>query len=124
MENAEKTDTQLTDPFIGGTEAQLNFIQKLDHQTVIDLVNDALKQLKLGDKEVSLEVRNDKYFEGDRASYNEWSVKIGLPAEQANQVFTALNKSLSASPLLPRVECHRQRRGDKHPISCLLCPGV
>jgi SecD/SecF fusion protein len=99
---AEKDQGQVTDPFIGGTQIQLKFAQKLDHQTVEDLLQETFKRLKLAEKEISLEISNDSY-EGaqDRRSFESWTIKIGLPQDEAKPVFDDLKTSLKASPHFP-----------------------
>lgn len=98
----ETTTAHIADPFLGGTQAQLSFLQKLDHQTVQDLLNNSLKQLNLEQKDIPLEIRNEEgYIEGDTKSYINWTVKIGLPPEKAEEVFNVLKTSLAESPYFP-----------------------
>ncbi len=97
----EKPPVQITDPFLGGTQARLSFSQKVDHQTVEELIKAALRALKMDDKDIPLEIRNDEYVEGSRTPYNAWTVKIGVPAEKAQEVFDSVRTTLSEAPFFP-----------------------
>jgi SecD/SecF fusion protein len=98
---AVRPTAEIVDPFSSGTQAQLNFSQKLDHQAVVDMVNNAFKKLNLENKDIPLDIRNDEYSEGDQRSFGNWTIKIGLPAEKAQEVFDLLKQSLGAAPYFP-----------------------
>jgi SecD/SecF fusion protein len=106
---AEKTATQIADPFAGGAEAQLIFSEKLDRQSVEDLLKESLQEKKFEEKNIPLEIKAadknfeiDKNFEeGSKATYPNWTVKIGLPPEKAEDVFNYVKQKLSQAPYFP-----------------------
>jgi SecD/SecF fusion protein len=99
----EKTAAQIADPFAGGAEAQLHFSEKLDRQSLEDLLKEALQEKKFEEKNIPLEIKaNDKtYEEGSKTPYQDWTVKIGLPPEKAEDVFNSVKQKLSQSPYFP-----------------------
>ncbi|MGD0517961.1 MAG: protein translocase subunit SecD, partial [Thermoguttaceae bacterium] len=105
----EKAAAQIVDPFAGGAEAQLHFSEKLDRQSVEDLLKGALQEKKFEEKNIPLEIKAadknfeiDKYFEeGSKATYPNWIVKIGLPQEKAEDIFNSVKQKLSQSPYFP-----------------------
>jgi SecD/SecF fusion protein len=94
---------QVSDPFLGGTQARLIFSEKLDHQSVEDLLKNAMSALKLDDKEIPLEIKSEEegYVEGSRLTYHQWTVKIGLPPEKAETVFNYVRDKLAEAPFFP-----------------------
>jgi SecD/SecF fusion protein len=98
---AEKMGLSVTDSFLGGTEAKLKFSQKIDHETAEALVKNTLALLKLEENNIPLEIRNDEYSEGSRSSYSQWTVKIGLPPDKAQEVFNSLKDTLGKMPYFP-----------------------
>ncbi|MGD0384355.1 MAG: protein translocase subunit SecF, partial [Thermoguttaceae bacterium] len=99
----EKKAVQIADPFAGGAGAQLHFSEKLDRQSVEDLLKEALQEKKFEEKNIPLEIKaNDKnYKEESKTTYPDWTVKIGLPPEKAEDVFKSVKQKLSQSPYFP-----------------------
>jgi SecD/SecF fusion protein len=97
----EQSAAQISDPFLGGTQAQLSFSQKLDHESVEELLKNALKLLKIEARDVPLEIRNDEYVEGNRASYRDWTVRIGLPPEKVQAALDQIKTTLAEKPFFP-----------------------
>jgi SecD/SecF fusion protein len=101
----EKPASQLTDPFLGGTQTHLNFSQGLDHQRVEELLKNTLAELKtelkIADREIPLDITNDKYEEGSKTTYADWTVKIALSPEKAEKVFNSVKQKLIETPFFP-----------------------
>jgi SecD/SecF fusion protein len=100
---AEKPAPQLVDLFVGGTEAKLHFTEKLDHQTMEDMIVAALKEQNIEEKNTPLEIKSTdvNYEEGSKAPYQDWVVRIGLPQEKAEAVFNSVKEKLSQAPYFP-----------------------
>ncbi len=103
VSGTEKTAAQIADLFSSGSEALLQFSEKLDHQTVEDLVKEAMQDLKIEEKNIPLEIKStDKnYEEGSKTSYPVWMVKIGLAPEKAQAVFDSMKEKLGKKPYFP-----------------------
>jgi SecD/SecF fusion protein len=103
ISGGEKTAAQIADLFSGGAEAQISFAQKIDRQSVEDLLKDALQELKIEEKNIPLDIKpTDKTFEeGSKTPYQDWIVKIGLPPEKAAEVFNSVKRKLSEAPYFP-----------------------
>ncbi|MGW8256613.1 MAG: protein translocase subunit SecD, partial [Thermoguttaceae bacterium] len=97
----ENTLSEISDPFEGGTQAQLNFSHQLEHDTVVELIKKTLKHFKIEEKDIPLEVVNPEYVEGSRTGYKEWGVKIGLSPEKSSEVFNFIKTSLAEKPYFP-----------------------
>jgi SecD/SecF fusion protein len=99
----EKTAAQIADLFSGGAEGQISFTQKIDHQSVEDLLKEALQDLKIEEKNIPLDIKptGKTFEEGSKTPYQDWTVKIGLPPEKAEAVFNSVKQKLGEAPYFP-----------------------
>ncbi|MEM9351663.1 MAG: protein translocase subunit SecD [Planctomycetota bacterium] len=95
------------DPFAGGTEATLSFSigagleddAGVTFETASQLVKDALEAT--GNAGKGFEVSNDDYRTGSARRFDQWSVRVALPAEAAEEVFGSLRESTNNQPVFP-----------------------
>ena len=102
----DQSETNLGDPFAGGTRALLKFQKGSDEEkeligydAVELLVQDALEAT--GHKDAALEVSHPEYVYGSARRYHEWHVKLALPEDQAREVFSQLESVTSSQPVFP-----------------------
>lgn len=88
-------------PFAGGTEAELKLEQKLDHATLAGVFDEMIKSGKVVKPSVRYELTNASYTEEDTAAYDNWTVRIDLPADQAQRLLDAVKTRVAAMPVFP-----------------------
>jgi SecD/SecF fusion protein len=97
--------TEVSDPFKGGSQAELNFKEKIDHSKVQDIVTTALKDAKFSPENVQIEITGAGFSEGDpdtaRLALDKWNIKLTLTPEDASKVFDAAKTKLAAEPFFP-----------------------
>ena len=106
-EGDDQTSTARTDPFAGGTSAQLDFslAEDLDedggvsYETVTQLVQDALDDKGHGG--AASDLSNPEYQPGSARRFSQWEVKMALPKDQAHEVLMRLQEMTNNSPIFP-----------------------
>ena len=89
------------DPFAGGVRSELIFGQKVSHEAVLQSLQTAMETLGLDLSKVPYSISNPEYDGLGSAKYQEWTLKIMLPAEQANTVLASIKHNLSDTPIFP-----------------------
>jgi SecD/SecF fusion protein len=95
-----------TDPFAGGTSAVMKFAVG-DTEETGGVSHDVLAQLievsleAKGHEEVAFELSNPEYKAGSIRNFTDWEVKIALPPDQAQQVFSDLQRKINSEPVFP-----------------------
>jgi SecD/SecF fusion protein len=96
---------QLTDPFAGGSQAELKFSVPIDHSKVEEIVKNALKAAKYTPENVRTDISGKGYIEGDpdreRVPLEKWTVRLALPQQEAGVVFDAAKSRLAGEPFFP-----------------------
>jgi SecD/SecF fusion protein len=96
----EKPAASSADPYAGGTEASLDFEQKIDHDTLQKFLKKAVAADKaLG--EVSFELSNPEYEPGSNAPFKTWQVKLATSPEKAKGLFATVERELGKMPFFP-----------------------
>ncbi|MCH8840072.1 MAG: protein translocase subunit SecD, partial [Planctomycetes bacterium] len=106
-EGDDQTSTARTDPFAGGTSAQLDFslAEDLDedggvsYETVTQLVQDALDDK--GHSGAASDLSHPEYQPGSARRFSQWEVRVALPEDQAREVLIRLQEMTNNSPMLP-----------------------
>lgn len=79
--------------FIGGTETTLHFDQPVPYDGVEGFMKSTLG------KDVRFELTNPKFQPGDRDAYNDWTLRVALPSEQARPLLEKFRGNLSKTPV-------------------------
>jgi SecD/SecF fusion protein len=85
-------------PFAGGTQAELKLDQKLDHATLAEVFDEAIKAFKSA---VHYELTTPGYSEDDTTAYDKWTVRMDPPADQARHLLDAVKARVAAMPVFP-----------------------
>jgi SecD/SecF fusion protein len=88
-------------PFAGGTQAELKLDQKLDHATLTGVFNEIVKSGKAVKPPVRYDLTNSSYTEEDTTAYDNWTVRMDLPAGQAGRLLDAVKARVAAMPVFP-----------------------
>ncbi len=91
------------DPFIGGTEAEVEFGLPIERETVLDRVQRAVKDSKAmtGEATIDAEGVQGSFTEGSTKLATKWTVKINLPQDKAKTVLETVNAELVSEPYFP-----------------------
>jgi SecD/SecF fusion protein len=96
---------QLTDAFVGGSQAELKFSVPIDHEKVDEIVKNALKAAKYTPENVRTEITGEGYIEGDsereRMPLEKWTIRLALPPQEAGAVFDVAKSTLASQPFFP-----------------------
>jgi len=87
--------------FVGGARGELTFTHPVNHQSVVDLLVEALKATGQSTDTATFEASNPEFAEGSSKAFEVWEVKLQLPPEQAEKVLATLQKQVQASPFFP-----------------------
>jgi SecD/SecF fusion protein len=87
--------------FAGGTEATLEFKQKMRREAVEQIIRAELEARGESATMVDFDVTNAEYREGDPTKYNNWDLRISLPKEKAQSFLTTMEERLRNSPHFP-----------------------
>lgn len=103
-EETSPAESSAADPFAGGSTFTLNFEAGgddagLNFETVRQMVQDGLDAIDHSGAAVS--VTNPLYQIGSARRFNEWEVKVALPAEEAQKVVEHLKSTASSKPIFP-----------------------
>lgn len=91
--------------FAGGTQAQLKFGEPGDadagvnFETVEHMVREVLSAK--GHGSVPLEISNPDYVSGSARRFSTWDVKLAIPPETAQEIFTELENSMNSKHIFP-----------------------
>jgi SecD/SecF fusion protein len=102
-------DAAATDPFIGGTQAHVTFSvdakgaegSGVSHDTVSQLLRDALHQAGHDDAVFQITNPDPQYQEGSNRPYKDWNVKLALPESEARKSLDVLRANTNARPVFP-----------------------
>jgi SecD/SecF fusion protein len=100
-EIAEKPAETAAARFAGGAQVQLTFAEKVNHQTVAQMLTAAMEKIGIPPKSIDFDVSNETYVEGDRTRYAQWTLKIMLSPAQTQSVLDAVAKDVADSPIFP-----------------------
>jgi len=100
-DSAEKPLAARPDPFAGGSRAELAFKIGVNHETLEQMLNAAIKQTGIGSASTLYELSNPKHVEGERLLFTDWSLKTTLSRDEAKKLLTAMQKQVAASPIFP-----------------------
>ena len=89
------------DPFIGGVRTELKFQMKVNHETVVQLLNKALEKANLDLAKIPHSITNPEYDGLGNLKYNEWTLKIILPADQVEPLLQSMKSDLDENPIFP-----------------------
>jgi SecD/SecF fusion protein len=89
------------DPFANGSRVELEFVEKVNHDTVKQLLDKIMEKLEIPLESTPFDLSNDKYVEGDRSPYSKWTLKIMLPPAKAQVLLQAAQKNVAESPVFP-----------------------
>jgi len=87
-----------SDPFAGGTRAELQFSHRVDHDTLQKMFEEQLGSQAAMRR---LAISNPQHKPGESTAYTEWTVKIDLPPEEAKPIFEAVKAKLGEKPFFP-----------------------
>jgi SecD/SecF fusion protein len=87
--------------FSGGTEATLQFRQALRRDGLDQMIKAELDQRGEATRTVDFDLSNSQYIEGDTTAYSIWTVKINLPKDKAESLFTTIQEHLRNAPFFP-----------------------
>lgn len=97
---AEEPATE-TDPYAGGSKAQLSFSQEMSHGALSRKIQKVLAaDPSLGD-DTLFEVDNPQYEEGSKRGFKDWTLKVAAPAADARNLIEQVQKSLADEPFFP-----------------------
>ncbi len=88
------------DPYIGGTTATLRFTQAVDYTTLSDQIKRAAASLTTDD-DVLFEISNPEYEANSRRGFEEWTLRVALPAQQATTLLEHLQTAFADEPFFP-----------------------
>lgn len=89
------------DPFIGGIRTELKFQMKVNHETVVQLLNTAFDKAKLDPAKISHSITNPEYDGLGSLKYDEWTLKIMLPDDQVESLLKSMKHDLNENPIFP-----------------------
>ncbi|QEG35039.1 protein translocase subunit SecD [Bythopirellula goksoeyrii] len=95
----------IADPFASGTSAEIVFGSDGDEdagvnqETASQLLQDALAAT--GHGSVAFSVDNPEYQPGSARRFVKWNVKLALPVEESESVFSELEKATNNQPVFP-----------------------
>ncbi len=84
---------------VGGTRVALTFPQKIGYEPLAEMVTLELKAMNL--PATAFALRNPKYAPGSDASYESWTLEIGLDQAQTQTLLDAMQQQLDATPVFP-----------------------
>lgn len=99
------THAEVESQFKGGSQAELNFKEKIDHSKVEDIIKTALKDAKFPPENVDMVITGKGYSKGAadtaRLALDKWNIKLSLSPDDAAKVFKAAEAKLAAEPFFP-----------------------
>jgi len=79
----------------------LKLEQKLDHATLAGVFDEVIRSGKAVKPAVRYELTNSSYTEEDTAAYDNWTVRVDLPADKAQRLLDAVKARVAAMPTFP-----------------------
>ncbi len=101
MKAAAETPPAAQDVFVGGSQTLLTFKMDVNHETVEQMLEDAMKETGIGSASTPHEFSNPDYVEGERVPFQKWTLKIVLPPDKVKTLLAAMRKQVEASPIFP-----------------------
>ena len=83
------------------TKAKLKFDFPVNHRSLETAFQQAIESVTGTSLGLEPLITNDKYEEGSTVPYEKWDVELPLPAEQAQKVLSAVEKSFESTPVFP-----------------------
>ena len=99
--SGEKSPAVGRDIFVGGSQADLNFKIDVNHETVEQMLEDAMKETGIGSASTLHELSSPDYVEGERVPFHKWTLRILLPPDKAKTLLAAMQKEVQAKPIFP-----------------------
>jgi SecD/SecF fusion protein len=90
-------------PYAGGTQAELSFQFKVDHDTVAKKVAQVMEELHLPDMPPP-RLTNPNYVENDTSPYEHWTLSVKLPRQSTEALLARLEQEVSKMPYFPDVD--------------------
>lgn len=87
--------------FVGGSQAVLTFKMAVNHDTLEQAIEAAMKKTGVGSATTLHEFSNPDYTEGDRVPFSKWTMKILLPPDKAKMLLREMQSQVAASPIFP-----------------------
>jgi len=91
-------EAPIPDPFAGGTKAELTFAQPVTYDELRELF---VQQFGSEASLPRLQLTNAEYEPGDSKAYTNWTLKIGLPPEEARGPVEAIQAKVEGTPYFP-----------------------
>lgn len=85
----------------GGAQADLTFTSPINYPALESLVGTALGNDDPSAPAVAFRLENPDYTEGSNAAFDEWSIVVGRPSEDAQEALSQVSSALASSPFFP-----------------------
>lgn len=95
---------QVLNPYANGTEATLQFTEAIDRATLEDRLRVRLEDPDANYADTRFEINHPEGVDVASARSTEWSVKLAVPEDQAQQLFSNLQQELESATLFPSAE--------------------
>jgi SecD/SecF fusion protein len=89
------------DAFVGGSRAVLTFKWAVNHDTVEQMLEAAMKTTGIGSAATHHEFSNPDYAEGERVPYPQWTLRIMLPPDKVTPLLAEMQKQVASNPIFP-----------------------
>ncbi len=84
---------------VGGTRVELNFPESISHETLTEMIKQQLTTME--SVTVPFRLRNAEYKPGSDATYENWTLEIGLDGAQTETLLRAIQTRLAETPVFP-----------------------
>lgn len=96
---ATPSATSSTDPYAGGTQADLSFEDALNQASLSARIDEAFAATGL--PEARYRLRNPELAPGSSQSFSNWTLTVALDQPRTEQLLSAVGEALSARPMFP-----------------------